>query len=118
MGITAKAHVPQEPGFWERDHYGDAHAPAEVLPGEGALRGDQVLHGALGQHPAALAAGARAQVHHVVRLRLGGSAQHRRTPPLQTLRHIPGTELGKEVQRAQDESDLDVLTAVFATDPV
>ena len=28
VGITAKAHVPQEPGFWERDHYDDAHAPA------------------------------------------------------------------------------------------
>jgi predicted amidohydrolase len=28
VGITAKAHVPQEPGFWERDHYADAHAPA------------------------------------------------------------------------------------------
>lgn len=29
VGITAKAHVPQEPGFWERDHYRDAHSPAK-----------------------------------------------------------------------------------------
>jgi predicted amidohydrolase len=29
VGVTAKAHVPQEPGFWERDHYRDAHAPAK-----------------------------------------------------------------------------------------
>jgi len=28
VGHTAKAHVPQEPGFWERDHYRDASAPA------------------------------------------------------------------------------------------
>lgn len=38
----AKTHVPQEPGFWERDHYDDGPAPAAPFALAGTICGVQI----------------------------------------------------------------------------
>jgi N-carbamoylputrescine amidase len=42
VAAYAKTHVPQEPGFWERDHYADGPAPAQPFAIGGLACGLQI----------------------------------------------------------------------------
>jgi predicted amidohydrolase len=61
----AKTHVPQEPGFWERDHYADGPAPARAFAYGGLSWGLQIcsdINRPEGVHALA-AAGAQVVLH-------------------------------------------------------
>ncbi|HWB81272.1 MAG TPA: carbon-nitrogen hydrolase family protein [Nannocystaceae bacterium] len=61
----AKTHVPQEPGFWERDHYADGRAHAQTFVHRGLAMGLQIcsdINRPEGVHALA-AAGAQVVLH-------------------------------------------------------
>lgn len=65
IGRYAKTHVPQEPGFWERDHYADGPEPARTFAHGGLVMGLQIcsdINRPEGVHALA-AAGAQVVLH-------------------------------------------------------
>ncbi|MFO0633384.1 MAG: carbon-nitrogen hydrolase family protein [Nannocystaceae bacterium] len=63
-GHYAKIHVPQEPGFWERDHYDDGDAPPEPIAVAGLRLALQICSDI--QRPALSQAMAAAGCHAIV----------------------------------------------------
>ncbi|MBX7084614.1 MAG: carbon-nitrogen hydrolase family protein [Nannocystaceae bacterium] len=64
LGRYAKTHVPQEPGFWERDHYDDGDAAPEPIAVAGLLLALQICSDI--QRPALSQALAAAGCHAIV----------------------------------------------------